>query len=98
MNISATMPTLNKILVIGINPANTKMVEEMARANPTVQFDYATAYEITNIDLPNGKLIYMDLYYNTASMLITNENVNSIVKSANSPGFVGFFFWLVGTH
>ena len=88
------MPTLNKILVIGINPANTKMVEEMARANPTVQFDYATAYEITNIDLPNVKLIYMDLYYNTASMLITNENVNSIVKSANSSGFVGFFFWL----
>lgn len=86
--------TLNKVLVIGINPANTKMVEVMAKANPNIQFDYATAFEITNIDLPNVKLIYMDLYYNTQSTLITRDNSSTIVETANKTAFVGFFFWL----
>ena len=90
----SSIPQLNKVLVIGINPANTKMVEVMAKANPTVQFDYATAFEITNINLPNVKLIYMDIYYNTQSTLITKENSNSIVETANKTAFVGFFFWL----
>jgi phosphoribosylamine--glycine ligase len=91
---SSSIPQLNKVLVIGINPANTKMVEVMAKANPSVQFDYATAFEITNINLPNVNLIYMDLYYNTQSTLITKENSNSIVETANKTAFVGFFFWL----
>jgi phosphoribosylamine--glycine ligase len=88
------MPILKNVLVISINPANTKMLEEIAIANPAVQFDYATTTEITNVNLPNVNVIYMDLYYNVPSTLITLENSKDIVNYANKSASVGFYFWL----
>jgi phosphoribosylamine--glycine ligase len=91
---NSEIPKLNRVLVIGVNPNTTKILEEVAKANPTIQFDYATSYEITRINLPNVKLIYMSFYYNPPPVLITNTNVNSFAETACGTGYVGFFYWL----
>jgi hypothetical protein len=89
-----SIPNFKKILVIGVNPTDTKMVEELAKHNPTVQFDFATTFEVGNINIPNVKIILMDMYYNVPSTLITLENSSTIVETATSKCWVGFFFWL----
>lgn len=76
---------LKKVFVFGVYPSVLKLMTELAVSNPEVKFDYATTFEIDNIDLPNVKVLHLDLYYIVRPILVTPNNINSITNTAGNP-------------
>ncbi len=88
------IPEFNRVLVIGTSPTTTKLIEEFAKHNPGVQFDYITTFEIKNVDIPNVKIIPMELYYNISPFRIMENNIPNVVMQAIKTSWIGFYGWL----
>jgi phosphoribosylamine--glycine ligase len=86
---------IKKVLIIGIHPWTTKLVEELAKHNTDVQFDYATSFEVNDVKLSNVNVMLMDLYYNIpAFFAVTPTNITNLIEDANQSAHIGFYFWL----
>ncbi len=88
------IPEFKRVLVIGTSPTTTKIIEAFAVNNPEVQFDYITTFELKNLDIPNVKIIPMELYYNISPFRITEYNIPNLVMQAIKTAWIGFYGWL----
>jgi phosphoribosylamine--glycine ligase len=89
-----SIPNIKKVLVIGMKPWVNKLIEELAKHNPTVQYDLLTTFEIRNINLPNVNIILMDLYYNVPFSRVTADNLETIAEESHQGAWIGYSFWL----
>ena len=70
---------LKKVFIFGTHPSTSKLVKELALLNPDVIFDYATTFEIDNIDLLNVNLLQLDILANWNN-INSDPDINSVAK------------------
>jgi phosphoribosylamine--glycine ligase len=88
------IPDFKNVLVIGTSPTTTKIVEAFATNHPETQFEYITTFEIKNLNIPNVKIIPMELYYNISPFRIIEGNIPNVVTQAIKTSWIGFYGWL----
>lgn len=88
------IPKFNRVLVIGTSPTTTKLIETFAANHPDVYFDYITTFEIKNLNIPNVKIVPMEIYYNISPFRIMEDNIPNVVMQAIKTSWIGFYGWL----